>query len=355
VHRFRDSRPPDLGDAHAGWFILAVGAPPMPANLPPIYHEAEARYRAAKAIEDKIAALQEMLRVIPKHKGTDKLQADLKSRLAKLRRQPKKKSGARGFSHHIPKEGAGQIALLGPPNGGKSSLVDRLTHASPQVADYPFSTREPLPGMMPFEDVAFQLIDLPPLSDEYTEPWVFDLARGADLAWIVVEGSDSLDGLGRCERLLAAKRIGLCPADASLPETVEIGWTWKPALLVVTGRDLPGSAENLQILKELLERPWPTLAVSSADGAGLDELRRATFEALDIIRIYTKQPGKPPDRKQPFTLPRGSTVSDLAAAIHKDLLDQLKFARVWGSNVFDGQTVQRDHALEDGDVIEIHA
>jgi ribosome-interacting GTPase 1 len=327
----------------------------MPANLPPVYHEAEARFRAAKQVEEKIAALEEMLRLIPKHKGTDKLQADLKSRLAKLRRQPRKKGAARGFSHHIPKEGAGQVVLVGPPNGGKSSLVDRLTHASPQVADYPFTTREPLPGMMPFEDVAFQLIDLPPLSDEYMEPWIFDLIRSADLLWIVVDGADSLDGLALVERLLAAKRVGIHPARSSPQKPDEIGWTSKPALLLVTGQDRPDSTENLQILTELMERPWPIVPVSSIDGSGLEELKRRTFDAMEVIRIYTKQPGKPPDREQPFTLPSGSTVADLARVIHKDLLDHLKFARVWGGSVFDGQTVQRDHVLEEGDVIEIHS
>ena len=159
----------------------------MPANLPPPYIKAEARFRAAETAEAKIDALEEMLRLIPKHKGTDKLQADLKARLAKLRRQPKKKGAARSASHMIPHEGAGQIVLVGPPNSGKSSLVDALTHATPQVAEYPFTTREPQPGMMQYEDIAMQLIDMPPLSREHVDPWVYDLVRRADLLWLVVE------------------------------------------------------------------------------------------------------------------------------------------------------------------------
>jgi ribosome-interacting GTPase 1 len=326
----------------------------MPANLPPTYHEAEDRYRSASTTEDKIAALEEMLRIMPKHKGTDKLQADLKARLAKLRRQPKKKVGTRAASHVIPKEGAGQVVLVGPPNTGKSALVARLTHAKPEVADYPFTTREPTPSMLPFEDIAFQLVDLPPLSEEYVEPWLYDLIRRADLAWLVVEPSDSLDELERVLQLLEPKRIELHPAGAESTERDPPARIRLPTLLVVTGLDRPGSAESLKILEELLDRPWPLVAVSSVSGAGLDGLTRRTFEALGIVRVYTKQPGKPADLDQPFTLERGSTVADLAHTIHKDIQEKLKFARIWGENVFDGQTVQRDHVLEEGDVVELH-
>jgi ribosome-interacting GTPase 1 len=244
--------------------------------------------------------------------------------------------------------------LVGPPNVGKSALVARLTHADPEVADYPFTTREPLPGMMPFEDIAFQLIDLPPLSDEYVEPWVFDLIRAADMLWVVVESSNSLDGLEQTQRLLAEKKIDLCPVGAPPAEDPGIGRTGRASLLVVTGQDKPDSSENLQILEELLDQPWPTLPVSVVDGQGLHELGRRSFEALEIIRVYTKQPGKAADRDKPFTLPRGSTIAELSRTIHNDVAERLKFARIWGEHVFDGQTVQREHALEDGDIVELH-
>jgi ribosome-interacting GTPase 1 len=325
----------------------------MPANLPPTYHEAEERYRSARSSEDKLAALEEMLRIIPKHKGTDKLQADLKARMAKLKRQPRKKGATASHSYMIPREGAGQIALVGPPNGGKSALVDRLTHASPAVAEYPFTTREPLPGMMPFEDIAFQLIDLPPIAESYIEPWVFDLIRRADLLWLVVEVTNSLDELEETLRLLESKRIAVHPAIDEPVEEPDVG-VLLPALLVVTGRDRPESGDDLEILRGLLERPWPIAPVSAIDGSGLDELGRMTFDALKVIRIYTKQPGKPPDRDEPFALRRGSTVADLARTIHKDLASGFKFARVWGEQVFDGQSVQQEHVLDDGDVVEIH-
>ncbi|MFQ5790715.1 MAG: GTPase, partial [Acidobacteriota bacterium] len=323
----------------------------MPANLPPAYHTAEQRYRAAATTEEKIAALEEMLRIMPKHKGTDKLQADVKSRIAKLKRQPTKKAGTRGFSHHIPREGAGQIALAGPPNTGKSSLVLRLTHASPEVAEYPFTTRESTPGMMPFEDIAFQLIDLPPLSEEYVEPWVYDIIRGADLLWLVLDAESSLDGLELSERLFGAKAMVMIPVGSAPPEERRPGWTYKKTLMVVTGLDRPEAEEDLRILDELLEGRWPKVPVSSITGEGLDCLGRSTFEALGIIRVYSKHPGKPADRQQPFTLAQGATVGDLARTIHKELAEQLKFARIWGRRVFDGQKVQREHVLEEGDVV----
>jgi len=325
----------------------------MPANLTPEYHRAEERYRVAKSPEERLAALEEMLRVIPKHKGTDAMQGDLRARIAKLKKQPQKK-GAHAFSHTIPREGAGQIALVGPPNSGKSSLVATLTHATPEVADYPFTTREAIPGMMPFDDIAFQLVDLPPLSTQHVDPWVFDLVRGADLLWIVVDGLLVLEELDETLTLLNARGIAARPVGSApcpeLPERVQ-----QRALLVVTRLDRREVAESVEVADELLEHQWRIVPVSCLTGAGLDALKRKTFEAFDLIRIYTKQPGKPPDRGTPFTLPRGATVADLAVRIHKDLLEQMKFARVWGATAFEGQTVQRDHVLAEGDVVEIHA
>jgi len=326
----------------------------MPANLTPAYKEAEAKFRNAVTREEKIAALEEMLRVIPKHKGTDKLQADLRSRLSKLRREPKKKGPTRGHSHKIPHEGAGQVVLVGPPNAGKSSLVAALTHAKPEVAPYPLTSREATPGMMPFEDVAIQLVDLPPLCEEHVEPWVYDLVRAGHLAWLVASIEHPLAGIDQVTELLGAKAIGLYPVGTDDDAEHRPGWLHQPALLVVTGMDREGAAGDLEALEELLETPWPIVPVSVVSGAGLEELGKRTFQALDIIRIYTKEPGKEPDRNQPFTLARGSTVGDLARAIHQDIAKGMKFARVWGPSVFDGQSVKHAHVLEEGDVVEIH-
>jgi ribosome-interacting GTPase 1 len=325
----------------------------MPANLTPEYRRAEARYRAAKTVEEKIAALEEMLRVIPKHKGTDGLQGDLKARLAKLRREPKK-GPTSGQRRSIPREGAAQVALVGPPNTGKSALVAALTRATPVVADYPFTTREPTPGMMPFEDIAFQLVDLPPLAAAHVDPWVFDLVRAADLAWVVVDGAAALEGWDEVRTVLRRVHIGLQPAGrARVPTDPDVRHE-TDALVVVTKLDRPDAAGAVEALDDLLGRRWLVAGVSTATGAGLEALKRVTFEASGIIRVYTKEPGRPADRSTPFTLRRGSTVGDLAARIHKDLAAAMTFARVWGPSAFDGATVHRDHVLAEGDVVEIH-
>jgi hypothetical protein len=293
-----------------------------------------------------------MLRVIPKHKGTDHMQADLKSRIAKLRKEGGRKAGKGGFSYIVPREGAGQVALAGPPNSGKSSLVRALTHATPAVGEYPFTTRDPVPGMMPFEDIAFQLIDLPPLSEQHAEPWVFDLIRYADLVWVVLDGERAIEGFDEARRVLEARNVGLYPAGTE-PRYITAA-VQKKALVVVTGLDKSGVADALPVVEELLENRWRVVGVSARSGAGLDNIARRTFDALGIMRVYTKQPGKPRDDSAPFALPIGSTVGDLAERIHKDLLGTMTFARVWGTSAFDGQAVQKEHVLAEGDVVEIH-
>jgi ribosome-interacting GTPase 1 len=327
----------------------------MPTNVPPQYREVENRYRAATDPEEKLACLEEMLRIMPKHKGTDKLQADVKARIAKLRKDRGKKGASTGPSHMVPREGAGQVALLGPPNAGKSALVAALTHAQPKVAEYPFTTREPVPGMMVFEDVKIQLIDLPPISDEHTEPWIYDAVRRADLVWLVVDNGGALDGLELVDRLVLPKHIGLIAPGAEPDyEDKPLGWLPKETLLVITGSDREDAAENLEIFRELASPVFPVLSVSSVTGEGADALRRETFLALGVIRVYTKEPGKEPDRESPFTLKHGATVDDLARAIHREVAASLKFARIWGPGVFDGQPVQKDHVLEEGNVVELH-
>jgi len=323
----------------------------MPANLTPDYLQAEAKFRAAVTREEKIEALEDMLRVLPRHKGTDKIHADLRARLSKLRREPRS-AAAKGFSHRIPREGAGQVALAGCPNAGKSSLVAALTHAMPEVAPYPLTTREATPGMMPFEDIGIQLVDLPPLCQEHVEPWVYDLVRAADLVWLVATIEEALEGVDVAVPLLASKAIELHPAG--LDAAPRPGCITKPALLVVTGMDRPSAERDLAALRELLDQPWPIVPVSVVSRVGCSELARQTFTALRIMRIYTKEPGKEPDRTRPFTLSRGSTVGDLARTIHNDIAAKLRFARVWGRSGFAGQVVGEAHVLVEGDVVEIH-
>ena len=163
----------------------------MSANLTPQYMEAERRFKAATTSEEKLAALEEMMATIPRHKGTEKMQAELKRRISKLRTEQTRKPVSRaGIIHRIDKEGAGQVALVGQPNGGKSMLVRQLTHAMPEVADYPFTTRVPLPGMMKFEDIQIQLVDLPPVHPDFPESWLYQIIRNADAVIQVVDLSD---------------------------------------------------------------------------------------------------------------------------------------------------------------------
>ncbi len=326
----------------------------MPANLPPQYYDAEKRLRVAATPSRKREILEEMLRIMPKHKGTDHLQADLKSRLAKLRREQAKPSGPnRAPSKIVPKEGAGQIALVGAANSGKSSLLKSLTKAQPEVADYPRTTREPLPGMMEYQDIMFQLLDLPPVSEDYNEPWLWELIRRADLVWLVLAGAGPLSQLEIVEKVLAGRRIALYPAGEGLSGDLEAGWTYLPALAVVTGADLEETGENIELIRELVENRLEFSPVSTVSGQGLEELGRPSFQALEIIRVYTKQPGKPPDREHPFVLEQGGRVEDLAVKIHQDVAARMKQAKVWTGGRENSRTVNRGHVLEDGDTVEI--
>ncbi len=327
----------------------------MPANLTPEYLDAEQRYKRARTPEEKITALEEMLSAIPKHKGTEKMQGDLKRRLSKLRGQKGKKGATRHAApiHYVEREGAGQVALVGPPNSGKSSLLAHLTRASPLVADYPFSTRVPLPGMMPFENVQVQLVDLPPLDPAFPEPWVPQTIRNADGVALVVDLGEAavLDHLTQTLEQLEQGKICVGAATGEPPR----GFVRKPALLVGNKCDRPGARDNFEVLTELWRERFPLLAVSAETGENLEALRRALFELLGVVRVYTKIPGKKADLNAPYVLPRGATVREVAARVHKDLAAGLKFARLWGGTKFDGQRVERHHVVEDQDVVELHA
>jgi uncharacterized protein len=323
----------------------------MAANLTPEYLEAEKRFKAAKTTDEKVETLEEMLATIPRHKGTEKLQADLKRRLSKLRAGPQRRPVSRaGLMHRVEKEGAGQVVLVGPPNSGKSQLLRSLTHAAPEVADYPFSTRAPLPGMMVFEDVQIQLVDLPPVHPDFPESWLYQIIRNADAALLVVDLSDS-DLLEDLETTLAELRKAKVELGAP-PESA--GWIGLRAILAGNKLDASGVIEDLEILKELYRDRFPIVQVSANTGEGLEGLRRAGFELLELVRVYTKAPGKKPDLTAPYVLKRGSHLADLAAMVHHDFLTQLKFARVWGHGRFEGQMVNRDYQLVDKDVIELH-
>ncbi len=325
----------------------------MPANLTPEYLEAERQFKSAKTTEQKITALEQMLATIPRHKGTEKLQADLKRRLSKLRTGQEKRPVSRvGLMHRVEKEGAGQVVLVGPPNSGKSQLLRSLTHAMPEVADYPFTTRVPLPGMMAFEDIQIQLVDLPPVHPDFPESWLYQIIRNADAALLVVDLRDP-DLLEDLETTLGELQKAKVHLGAG-PRPDSAGWISMKTLLVGNKLDSSGAPEDLEILKELYGARFPILQVSAKTGEALEGLRRVVFELLELVRVYTKAPGKKPDLAAPYVLKRGSRLLDLAAQVHHDFVTHLKFARVWGHGRFEGQMVNRDYQLADKDVIELH-
>ncbi len=330
----------------------------MAVNLPPQYHDAEARYKKARTPEEKLVALREMWVILPKHKASEKVQAELKTKISELTDEiEQEKLGPKKPAHgvyKIPKQSAGQVMFLGPPNAGKSRLLSRLTKASPTVAPYPFTTREPIPGMMEFEDVRVQLVDLPPITPDHYEHFITDLSRAADAAVLFLDLADD-DGPAATQavldRLKQARRE-LVPPNAALnddPTTYQL-----PTLLVANKCDDEAADIRLEMARDAIGSSFPVHVVSAETGTGLDELRRALYEVLNVMRIYTKQPGKPPDMTSPFTCPIGSTVQEFAGHVHHDFVEKLKSARVWGTGVFDGQTVGRDHILHEKDVVELH-
>ncbi len=323
----------------------------MPANLPPEYLAAEERLRQAKSPHEKVMALQDMLSVIPKHKGTDKLRGQLRSKLSKLREESqKKRPTGRGFYlFNVKKEGAGQVLLVGLPNVGKSTLLSRLTNASTEIADYPLTTRVPVVGMMDFENIQIQLVDAPAVTLELGEAWFTNLARNADALLLMVDLES--DPLAQMKALLEKlEEAGISPVGECLAPSPDE----KNVLIACNKGDLQETQKRQRVLDEAFGGRFPVVSISAKMETGLERLRRRLFELLQIIRIYSKIPGKEPDYGQPFVLPKGSSVEEMARLVHKDFLEKLRFARIWGSGKFSGQKVKRGYLLSDGDVVELH-
>jgi ribosome-interacting GTPase 1 len=387
---------------------LGVG---VPANLPPEYFKAEERYLRARTLEERISATEELIRAAPKHKGTERFLRTLRQRLAKLRREleerrEKRIGKGRGPSFSVKKEGAAQVALVGLPNSGKSWLLRKLTNASPEVADYPFTTRQPVPGMMQFEDVQVQLVEVPAVVEGSSlgrglgaQP--LSAARNADAIALVIDassdpakqvrilveelgaagirlnrrpprltvqrrssggieitGAEMVEGgVAEIKRILQERRIHNALVVVEEPvggeeieEALDESVVYRRAFIMLNKLDVPGAEDRL----EELEREFGSLFKMIPANVAEADLKKLIYGCLDLIRVYTKRPDEEP-AKRPLVLPRGSTVLQVARAVHKDFERDLKFARVWGSTRFPGQQVSRDYVLQDGDVVELHA
>jgi len=329
----------------------------MPANLPPQYFEAEKRYRRAKTPQEKIEALEEMFTLMPKHKGTDRLRAELRTKIAKFYEEAEKRPFvAKKGSHlyYVRKEGAGQVALVGLPNVGKSQLVSALTQAAPQVADYPFTTQLPIPGMMEYENIQIQLVDLPAITAPEVSSWLPNIVKNADLVLIVVDMTqDPLAQLETVVEWLAKHRMVVSDQLREPPA----GMTHVKKAMVIVNKLDSGDVRQKQKLESLVScygGRFTVVPVSAKRGNGLEQLREGVYQALEIIRVYTKPPGGKADLTEPSVVRRGSTVGDVAETVHKDFARNLKYAQVWGSGKFDGQRVRRDYILQDGDIVELH-
>jgi ribosome-interacting GTPase 1 len=325
----------------------------MPANLTPAYFAAEERFRSAETNEEKIAALEEMLAVMPKHKGTDGLRADLRRKLSKLKEAPaQKKAGGHVDVFHVPRSGAGQVVLLGMPNTGKSSILAALTKAKVVVGDFPFATQVPVPGMVRYEDIQIQLVDMPPITVDYSAPGQVGTYRNCDIIAAVIDLSQDIEE--QCLVLLDFLESRKLLMDEKTPAADAQGNVLgKKAVCFCTKADL-GPPDAFGFAKKSFDKPIEYLKLSTQTGEGFDKLGELLFRQLNIIRIYAKPPGKPADMESPFTLPAGTTVQDLALAIHRELAQKLKSARIWGTGVYDGQSVHLTHVLHDKDIVELH-
>ncbi len=328
----------------------------MPANLTQQYHKAEQAYRRASSPDEELQCLQAMLRELPKHKGTDKLQAELKQKISRAKKDLEQQKGtARGPSKRIPRQGAGRAVLIGGPNCGKSQLMGALTRATPEVAPYPFTTREPAPGMMPWEDVLVQLIDTPPITKDLFDPTTQGLIRGAELVLLMADlGEDEgIDDLQQVLGRFADSKTRL--ADESYLDEDDVGVSYTKTFFVPNKIDLDSAADRLQMLHEFCEVVFRSFEISASESTGLEPLRNAIFQAMDVVRVYTKMPNrKDPDFDRPFTIRQGGTVLDVAELVHKDFAKSFKSARVWGEAVHDGVQVKGDYVLHDKDIVELH-
>jgi ribosome-interacting GTPase 1 len=337
----------------------------MPANLTPEYKKAEAAYKRARDPQERLELLGEMSRAIPKHKGTEHLRAEIKTRIKELKAElagPSKGGAKTGPATFIHPEGAAQVAIIGPPNSGKSTLHASLTGSHTHVGDYPFTTQYPEPGMLTIDDAHVQLVDLPPISPDHPIPWIGNTLQSADGALLVIDLTQPgcVEALVTVVELLEERQVTLTERWGSRVDEGDEGddpfGMQLSTLLVANKSDLIADVDGeLAACMELADMQLPTLAVSSVTPGGVAEIGPWLFRSLEIVRVYTKVPGKDPDMGRPYTVRHGATVGEVAQLVHRDLASSFQHARIWGSDAYDGQQVGKDHVVEDGDVVEIHS
>lgn len=323
----------------------------MPTNVPPEYKKAEEAFRQAKRIDEKIERLQDMIAHLPKHKGTDHLYADLKRRLARLRREMEstgKKTGG-GGELQIKREGAAQVVLLGPPNSGKSSILVSLTNARVEAADYPFTTTQPFPGMIEYEDIQIQLVDTPPVTHDYFHAHILGLVRSADAVLIVADASSDtlLEDLEALFKAFSERHVEFVPHREDTDRDHVL------TRVIANKMDAGDAQTRLELIKEYLQNRLDIIPITCTDKSSLGKLPEMLFRWLGIVRVYTKAPGQKPNMERPYTLFKGQTVLDLCAQIHRDFVENLKSARLWREDN-PPITVSRFEPVQDKDILELH-
>ena len=326
----------------------------MPTNLPPEFFEAERKYKEAISNHEKISVLEEMMSTIPKHKGTDKLRADYRKKISRLKTEAhtNRKVSKHESQFHIEKEGDGRVIIVGSANTGKSSLLNLLSHASPEISSSPFSTWAPLPGMMEYDKVHIQLIDTPPINRDYIEPECYDLLRSADSIIIMLDLQAY--PIRQLEETLKKLEEGWIAPYSKRHRYNEPRMRFIPMVIVVNKMDDFSLKEEFDVLSELYEDEWVLIPISIESKFNLEGMEREIISRMHIIRVYSKPPHSEPDKTQPFILHENATVGDFAIKVHKDFYQRMKTARIWGKGVFNGQQVSKEHVLSDGDIVELN-
>ncbi len=323
----------------------------MPTNVPPEYKKAEEAFRAAKTTDEKIVRLEDMIALLPKHKGTDHLYADLKRRMATLKRQleTSDKKSRRGSFVEFDREGAAQVVLIGPPNSGKSTIQKLLTNAHPEIGNYPFTTSRMQPGMIPYEDIQIQLVDTPPVTAEFMPRHMFGVVRKTNGVLLVADlSTDSLlEDIDAVLQAFAERHVQFVREQNSASRDKVL------CRVIANKMDTSDAADRLELLRQMLGEKLDITPISCTYEQKVFDIPAMLFQWLGIVRVYTKAPGKKADKGRPYTVFSGQSVGDICTLIHKDFYEKLRFARLWRGSA-SAVTVSRKEPVQDGDILELH-